>query len=353
MANLEDFRFDDEEVDAMLQQLDSEKLSESSDIHLRFALGKAFEDRKDYDRAWHYFHTGNQRQRMTVAHDPMEVEFRFDAVRDVFSKQFIEQNARKGCSAPGPIFIVGLPCSGATLVGKILARHSQIGGSAELPILEQLVNSMGKRGSGGIRYPESARELRDRDWCALGEQYIEASSRHCLTGRPIFIDRLPGNFPYVGLIHLILPNAKIINARQHPLDSCLENYQNLFEQGQDFSYDLLDLAHFYRQYDTTMQHWHEVLPGTVLDVNYEEIVFDRDNQVAKMLAHCGLPLEEGCLNFQVIQRLANSASSEQVWRPDLTGEPGKWKRYEQYLGVLQKQLNYILDELPAATRNVG
>ncbi|MDH4125306.1 MAG: sulfotransferase [Gammaproteobacteria bacterium] len=342
LANLEAFRFDDAEVAAMLQQLDNERLTESSDIHLRFALGKAFEDRKDYDQAWHYFHTGNQRQRMATSYDPMEMEFRLDAVRDIFSKEFIEQHAGKGCAAAGPIFIVGLPCSATIMVEQILAAHSQVEGAAQRPVLEQLVNAIGGHGRGGMRYPESVRDLYDRDWRALGEQYLKESHRHYPTGRPISIDKRPGNFAYVGLIHLILPNAKIINARRHPLDGCLDCYQQLCGQAQEFTYDLLELAHYYRQYDTTMKHWHDILPGKVLDVHYEEIVTDRDSQVAKILAYCGLE----------IPRPATTRSSEHVCQPELAGAPGKWQRYEPYLGVLQKQLNYIVDELPAAARDV-
>jgi Tfp pilus assembly protein PilF len=353
MANLKIFKFEDDEVDAMLQQLDNEKLTEAGDIHLRFALGKAFEDKKDYDQAWHYYHTGNQRQRMTVMHDPLELEFRFKAVTDVFSAEFLEQHAGKGSVARDPIFIVGLPRSGSTLVEQILASHSQVEGTAELPVLGRLANSIGRYRTDGVRYPESVRELRDRDWRAYGEQYLEESRRYRLTDRPIFTDKLPNNFPFVGLIHLILPNAKIINARRHPFDSCLGGYKQLFGQGQNFTYDLLDLAHYYQQYDATMKHWHTVLPGKVLDVHYEVTVTDLENQVRRILAHCDLPFEESCVRFHETKRAVNTASSEQVRQPIYTGALGKWRRYERHLGVLQKQLGYIVDELPAAARDAG
>jgi Tfp pilus assembly protein PilF len=353
MANLKIFKFEDDEVDAMLQQLDNEKLTEAGDIHLRFALGKAFEDKKDYDQAWHYYHTGNQRQRMTVMHDPLELEFRFKAVTDVFSAEFLEQYAGKGSVARDPIFIVGLPRSGSTLVEQILASHSQVEGTAELPVLGRLANSIGRYRTDGVRYPESVRELRDRDWRAYGEQYLEESRRYRLTDRPIFTDKLPNNFPFVGLIHLILPNAKIINARRHPFDSCLGGYKQLFGQGQNFTYDLLDLAHYYQQYDATMKHWHTVLPGKVLDVHYEVTVTDLENQVRRILAHCDLPFEESCVRFHETKRAVNTASSEQVRQPIYTGALGKWRRYERHLGVLQKQLGYIVDELPAAARDAG
>ena len=353
MANLKIFNFEDDEVDTMLAQVDNENLNESADIHIRFALGKAFEDKKDFEKAWHYYHTGNQRQRMTVTHDPLDLEYRFDAVREVFSKELMEQASGKGCDAPDPIFIVGLPRSGSTLVEQILASHSQVEGTAELPILGRLANSIGRYRKDGVRYPESVRDLRDRDWKAYGEQYLEESRRYRLTDRPIFTDKLPNNFPFVGLIHLILPNAKIINARRHPFDSCLGGYKQLFGQGQNFTYDLLDLAHYYQQYDKTIKHWHEILPGKVLDVHYEVTVTDLENQVRRILEHCGLPFEESCVRFHETKRSVNTASSEQVRQPIYTGALGKWRRYEENLDILKNQLGYIVDELPQASRDAG
>ena len=353
MANLKIFKFEDQEVDDMLVQLEREGLSEAADIHLRFAMGKAFEDKKDYGQAWHYYHTGNQRQRMTVTHDPLELEHRFDSVREVFSSELMETAAGKGCDAPDPIFIVGLPRSGSTLVEQILASHSQVEGTAELPVLGRLANSIGRYRKDGVRYPESVRDLRDRDWKAYGEQYLEESQRYRLTDSPIFTDKLPNNFPFVGLIHLILPNAKIINARRHPFDSCLGGYKQLFGQGQNFTYDLLDLAHYYQQYDKTIKHWQEILPGKVLDVHYEVTVTDLENQVRRILEHCGLPFEESCVRFHETERAVNTASSEQVRQPIYTGALGKWRRYDEHLSILQKQLGYIVEELPQASRDAG
>lgn len=353
MANLKIFSFEEKEVATMLQQVEKDDLPEAADIHLRFALGKAFEDKKDYDKAWHYYHTGNQRQRMTVMHDPLELEVRFDAVREVFSRDFIEEHSGNGCDALDPILVIGLPRSGSTLVEQILASHSQVEGTAELPVLGRLANSIGRYRTDNVRYPESVRELRDRDFRAYGEQYLEDSRRYRLTDRPIFTDKLPNNFPFVGLLHLILPNAKVINARRHPFDSCLGGYKQLFGQGQNFSYDLLDLAHYYQQYDKTMKHWHDVLPGKVLDVHYEETVTDLETQVRRILGHCGLPFEESCVRFHETNRAVNTASSEQVRQPIYTGALGKWRRYESHLGVLQKQLDYIVDDLPEASQNAG
>jgi len=274
MANLKIFKFDDDEVEAMLEQVESGVLTEGEDIHFRFALGKAMEDKKDYDRAWHFYHSGNQRKRPTVEYDLLKMEGRQKAMRSVFDQQLLSERAGIGYDVPDPIFIVGLPRSGSTLVEQILASHSQVEGTSELPELGRIAESIGRYRTDDVRYPEAVRDLRDKDLRAYGKQYIEESQRHRATDKPLFTDKLPNNFPLMGFAHLILPNAKIINARRHPFDSCLGAYKQLFGHGQNFTYDMLDLAHYYQQYDATMKHWHKVLPGKVLDVHYEETVTD-------------------------------------------------------------------------------
>jgi tetratricopeptide (TPR) repeat protein len=353
MANLKIFKFEEHEVEAMQQQLERDDLTESEDIHFRFALGKAFEDKKDYDSAWRYYHTGNQHQRMTVTHEPLDMENRHQAIRTVFNKERVIERANKGYEAPDPIFIVGLPRSGSTLVEQILASHSQVEGTSELPIVGKIADSIGRYRTDGVSYPEAITELRDKDLRAYGQQYIEESRRHRITDKPLFTDKLPNNFPQIGLIHLMLPNAKIINARRHPFDSCLGGYKQLFGHGQNFTYDMLDLAHYYQQYDAMMKHWHEVLPGKVLDVHYEETVTDLEGQVQRVLAHCGLPFEESCVRFHETERAVKTASSEQVRQPIYRGAMGTWRRYEDHLGLWQKQLAYIIDELPEVSRNAG
>jgi len=353
MANLKIFKFKDEEVETMLERVESDDLTEVEDIHFRFALGKAMEDKKDYDQAWHFYHTGNQRQRMTVEYQPLDIEGRQTAIRNVFDRQFLNERAGVGYEVPDPIFIVGLPRSGSTLVEQILASHSQVEGTSELPVLGKITESIGRYRTDFIRYPQAVRDLRDKDLRAYGKQYIEESHRHRLTEKPLFTDKLPNNFPLMGFAHLILPNAKIINARRHPFDSCLGAYKQLFGHGQNFTYDMLDLAHYYQQYDAIMKHWHEVMPGKVLDVHYEETVGDLEGQVRRILDHCGLPFEESCVRFHETERAVKTASSEQVRQPIYTGALGKWRRYEKHLGIWQEQLGYILDELPQASRNAG
>ena len=293
------------------------------------------------------------RQRMTVEHDPIQMELRHDASKAVFTRETLVSRAGQGFDAPDPIFIVGLPRSGSTLVEQILASHSQVEGTSELPELGKIAESIGRYRTDGIRYPEAIRDLRARDLYAYGKEYIEASQRHRLTDKPLFTDKLPNNYPLVGFAHLILPNAKVINARRHPFDSCLGNYKQLFGRGQNFTYDMLDLAHYYQQYDSMIKHWHEVLPGKVLDVHYEETVTNLEDQVRRILEHCDLPFEESCVRFHETDRAVKTASSEQVRQPIYTGAMGTWRRYENHLSLWQEQLGYIVDELPEVSKNAG
>jgi tetratricopeptide (TPR) repeat protein len=353
MANLKVFRFDEADVAAMEQQLSRPELDEIANVHFRFALGKAYEDKGDFDKAWHYYDTGNQRQRKRVAHDPVQFEVRHEEIREVFSKEFLDKHAGAGYEAPDPIFIVGLPRSGSTLIEQILASHSQVEGTAELPALGRIATSVGRYRPDNRQYPLSVRDLRSKDFRAYGKQYIEETRSQRSTDRPYFTDKLPNNFSHVGFAHLILPNAKIINARRHPFDSCLGGYKQLFGMGQDFTYDMIELALYYRQYHEIMQHWHEVLPGKVLDVHYEETVTDLETQVRRILDHCGLPFEESCLRFHETKRAVRTASSEQVRQPLYTSALGYWRHYEKYLQAWRDELGDIIDSLPAVVRNAG
>lgn len=353
MANLKVFRFEDAEVDAMEEQLKRDDLTDSADIHFRFALGKAWEDKGDYDRAWHYYDTGNQKQRKQVFHDPVMIEERHDHIIEVFDREFLDRNAGAGHESPAPIFIVGLPRSGSTLIEQILASHSLVEGTQELPTLPRLVSAMGRYRPDHKLYPYTVRDLRARDFRAYGRQYLEDASPYRTTQRPHFTDKLPNNFSHVGLIHLILPNAKVINARRHPFDSCLGAYKQLFGKGQHFTYDMAELADFYRKYHETMQHWHRVLPGKVLDIHYEETVTDLEAQVKRILEHCGLPFEEACVRFYRTDRPVKTASSEQVRQPIYTRALGYWRHYETHIGTWKEQLGDILAELPETVRNAG
>jgi len=353
MANLKIFNFEEQELAAMEQQLEQGDLTESAEIHFRFALGKAWEDKNDYDRAWHYYHTGNQKQRMQVSHDAAEMQIRQNEIIEVFSREFLEEQSGNGFEAPDSILIVGLPRSGSTLVEQILASHSQVEGTAELPNLGRIAHSVGRYRPDKVMFPQAVRDLRGRDWRAYGKQYLDETRRHREAGTPFFTDKMPNNYPLVGFLHLILPNATVINTRRHPYDSCLGAYKQLFGRGQNFTYDMYDLADYYNQYYRTVSHWHEVLPGKVLDVHYEETVLDFENQVRRILDHCGLPFEEQCLRYWENDRAVRTASSEQVRQPIYTGALGKWRRYDQHIGIWKEQLGHIVDELPEIAKTAG
>ena len=353
MANLKIFEFKDSEVDSMLKQLGDENLPDNEEIHFRFAVGKAFEDKKDYPKAWHYYHTGNQKQRTTVDHFPVEMEMRYNLIKEVFNQNFLKDRSNSGHDCPDPILIIGLPRSGSTLVEQILASHSQVEGTSELPILGNIAESIGQHRTDGIRYPKAVLELRDKDLHAYGKQYIDEAQRHRITDKPFFTDKLPNNFPLVGLLSLILPNAKVINARRHPIDSCLGGYKQLFSRGQNFTYDMLDLAHYYQQYDAMIKHWHKVLPGKILDVHYEETVHDVESQVRRILDFCSLPFEQSCVDFHQTDRAVKTASSEQVRQPIYKGALGTWRHYEEFLGLWKEQLGEIIEELPNVSKRAG
>jgi tetratricopeptide (TPR) repeat protein len=353
MANLKVFRFNDAEVDAMEAQLKQGDISGSADIHFRFALGKAWEDRGNYDRAWHYYDTGNRKQRKEVFHDPVMLDERHSHIVDVFDREFLESLTGSGHDSPAPIFIVGLPRSGSTLIEQILASHSQVEGTQELPVLPRLASSIGRYRPDHRQYPQAVRDVPAKNFRAFGKQYLEEAAQYRFSDRPYFTDKLPNNFSHVGLIHLILPNAKVINARRHPFDSCLGAYKQLFGKGQHFTYDMAELADYYRKYHETMQHWHHVLPGKVLDVHYEETVTDLETQVRRILVHCGLPFEEACVRFHETDRPVKTASSEQVRQPIYTRALGTWRRYQSHLSVWQEQLADIINELPDTVRDAG
>ena len=353
MANLKVFRFEPSEVAAMEKQLERTDLSESAQVHFRFALGKANEDAGEYDRAWKFYRSGNERQRPLVYHDPVGFEVKHERIASVFTREFLDENAGGGFESDAPIFIVGLPRSGSTLIEQILASHSQVEGTLELPVLGEIAVSTGRYRRERQEFPESVRELRAQDFRAYGQQYLEDTRVYRSSGKPHFTDKLPNNFSFVGFLHLILPNARVINARRHPLDSFLGSYKQLFGKGQNFTYDLDELALYYRQYHETMRHWHQVLPGKVLDVHYEETVGDLEAQVRRILAHCGLPFEDACLRFHETQRAVRTASSEQVRQPLYTRALGTWRRFEKQLEPWREEFADIIAELPDSVRNAG
>ena len=350
MANLKVFRFEEAEVGAMEAQLERGDLTDSERIHFSFALGKAYEDKDDYPAAWRHYDAGNRLQRPLVKHDPLELEKRHEDIRNVFDRKFLARHAGNGHESTDPILIVGLPRSGSTLLEQILASHSQVEGTSELPTLGKIATSIGRYRRGDVQFPQAAMELEGQDWRAYGQRYLEDAARHRFTDRPFFTDKMPNNFPLLGLLHLILPNARIIDARRHPLDSCIGCYKQLFAKGQNFTYDLEDLAHYYRNYDAMVNHWHAVLPGKVLTVHYEDTVADLEGQVRRILDHCGLPFEESCVRFHETRRAVRTASSEQVRRPIYSDALGKWRYYAPFCERLVEDLKPIVDVLPESVK---
>ncbi|WP_188109797.1 tetratricopeptide repeat-containing sulfotransferase family protein [Pseudohalioglobus sediminis] len=350
MANLKIFHFEPEEVDAMETQLAGGEVSEQGQVNFHFALGKAYEDERNYDKAWHHYHKGNQLQRTRVDYDPVENEMHLQKLRDVFTAERMAESRDWGHPDAAPIFIVGMPRSGSTLIEQILASHSQVEGTAELPNLAAIATGTGKYRHDGLVYPSTVNSFTPRDFAAYGKEYLQQVQRHRVEGAPFFIDKMPNNFIHVGWIAMTLPNAKIINTRRHPLDSCLGVYKQLFAKGQHFTYDTFELAEFYHTYVDIMDHWHEVLPGRVLDVHYEDTVTDLEQQVRKILDYCELPFEDNCLRYYETERAVKTASSEQVRQPIYTSALGLWQKYEKHLGEWQEVLGDVIDDLPPSVR---
>jgi tetratricopeptide (TPR) repeat protein len=334
LANLKTYRFDDATVAEMERRARGGGLAVQSEVNFLFALAKAYEDRGDFGRAWSYYREGNTRQRAEVSYDPVNTEATNDRLLEVFSEEFLRSRPSVGHPDPAPIFILGLPRSGSTLLEQVLASHSQVEGTSELPYLGRVAGWLNRNRKDGINYPEAVRELSPQDFARLGQDYLEWAQMHRRTGAPRFIDKMPNNFPNVGFLSLILPNARVIDARRHPLDACLSCYRQLFAKGQAFTYDLTEIGEYYLQYQRMMDHWARVLPGRVLTVQYEEVVADFETQARRLLEFCGLEWEDACLKFYESDRPVRTPSSEQVRQPIYDRSVGHWKHYEAELGEL-------------------
>jgi tetratricopeptide (TPR) repeat protein len=349
LANLKTFRFTDEELATMEENVDNDRLLEETKVCFNFALGKAYEDRGEYDRAFSYIDRGNAMRRVNENYDPVQTEVIHDRIIDTFCAEFMTEKGGHGDPDPSPIFIVGLPRSGSTLIEQILASHSQVEGTHELADLPRVIRSINQENPGGKLYPEAFQQFDAEKFRVLGKQYLDATQRH-RSGAPRFTDKMPNNFPSVGMIQLLLPNAKIVNARRHPLDSCMGSYKQLFFKGQAFSYDLVEIGEYYIEYQRLMDYWHDILPGRVLDVQYEQMVGDQENQTRRLLEYCELPWEDNCLRFYENKRAVNTASSEQVRQPIYSKSLNSWRRYEVGLAPLIEVLEPLLLNLPVEDR---
>lgn len=345
LANLKTFRFSEQEVEVMKQRLATDSLPVECRVHFAFSLGKAFEDAKEYDQAFSYYETANQLHRETIAYDPVQTGIAHERMRDIFSQEFCSKtDSHSGCQSPDPIFILGLPRSGSTLLEQILASHSQVDGTSELPDISMIAQKLTQPRSGQV-FPQCMPDLSQEAIRQLGQQYLDQTRRHRQSA-PFFTDKMPNNFAYVGFIKTILPNAKIIDARRHPMDSCFGCFKQHFAKGQTFTYDLFELGEFYLEYCQLMDHWNTVLPGQVLRVQYEEVVADLEFQVRRILAFCDLPFEEECIRFHETKRSVRTASSEQVRQPIYSGSVQTWKRYGAHLDGLKEILEPVFPSLP-------
>jgi len=350
LANLKTVQFSDADVLAMEMELRRADLGEEDRFHLEFALGKAQEDRGRFEASFGHYARGNALRRETLDYDADEITGQVERATALLTPQFLVSRAGQGCPAPDPIFVVGLPRAGSTLVEQILASHSQVEGTQELPDIISMVRRLGgkARRASESRYPEALAELTPDDLRALGEEYLERAQVHRKLGRPFFIDKMPNNWAHVGLIHLILPNAKIVDARRHPLGCCFSGFKQHFARGQGFTYDLTDIGRYYRDYVALMEHFVAILPGRIHRVIYERMVADPEAETRALLDYCGLPFEDGCLRFYENDRAVRTASSEQVRQPIFTDAADHWRNYEPWLGPLKAALGPVLDAYPNA-----
>jgi len=331
------------EEDAMRVQLSRSELGADDRLHLHYALGKALEDRGDYASSFSHYRQGAVLRKQSSLYDADEISAFVDRAKAVFTSALFADRRRAGDPSTAPIFIVGLPRSGSTLIEQILASHSMVEGTRELPDIGFIAHELGwMRHGDGAQYPGCIAALDDARLAAFGRLFLDRTRIHRKLGRAFFIDKMPNNFLHVGLIRLILPQAKIIEARRHPLAACFSAYKQHFAQGQLFSYDLVDLGRYYRDYLELMHHFDAVLPGHIHRVVYEDLVESTEPIVRGVLAYCGLPFEDACLTFYRNDRPVRTASSEQVRRPIFRDGVDQWRRYEPWLGPLKDALGPAL-----------
>ena len=352
LANTKSYAFSDAEIDAMVGLEVAPTTAAEDRIHICFALGAAFEGRKDYERAFGYYRKGNALRQADTGHSPEHLKVRIDSQIEVCGEALFRAKAGLGCDAPDPIFIVGLPRAGSTLIEQILASHSQVDGTMELHNILNLAKRLRGRDAPGQppRYPKLLAELEDGYFRRFGEQFIE-ETRAYRGEAPFFIDKMPNNFFHIGLIQLILPNAKVIDARRHPMDCCVSGFKQLFGEGQEFSYGLREVGNYYRQYVKLMDHWDAVLPGFVLRVLHEDVVADLEGQVRRILDFCGLPFEPACVEYHRTERSIRTPSAEQVRQPISRAAMGQWRNFDPWLGPLREGLG--VDTVERYERELG
>ncbi len=344
LANLKTYRFTDDHIRRMREAEALPATQDEDRCHLSFALGKALEDQQDYAGSWQCYERGNAQKHAQIRYLPEVAEVNTRLSKQVCTREFFETRAGWGVTDPDPIFILGLPRSGSTLIEQILASHSRVEGTQELADILRIAMELRGRTAdlANPRFPGILAELGQDDFRRLGERYMHDTRVFRATDRPFFIDKMPNNFRYLGLIHLMLPNAKIIDARREPMACCFGNFKQLFSSGQEFSYSIADIARYYRTYLDLMRHWNQVLPGRILTVQHEDVVVDLEGSVRRILDFCGLPFEPSCLQFHKTERSVRTASSEQVRRPISREGLEQWRNYDAWLGPLRDALGDAL-----------
>ena len=346
LANLKTYRFSDEEIARMRQEEAAPGTELIDRYHLCFALGKALEDRSEFGDSYSYYERGNALKKSESRYRPESIENNARLQAQVCTADFFAQRRDVGCPAPDPIFIIGLPRSGSTLLEQILASHSKVEGTSELADIPRIVQELQGREAAFenpelLRYPQVLSQMPPPEFTQLGEKYIRDTQIY-RTDKPFFIDKMPNNFRHLGLIQLMLPNAKIIDARREPMACCFSNFKQLFAAGQEFTYSIEDIARYYRSYVELMAHWDTVLPGRVLRVLHEEVVEDLESNVRRLLDFCGLAFEPACLEFHKTERSIRTASSEQVRQPIFKEGLDQWRHFEPWLGPLKQALGPLV-----------
>ena len=348
LANLKTYKFTDKEMANMLAQVNSADLTYRDRIHFLFALGKAHEDRKQFKKSFDFYKEANDLGRKQMRYDAEKMSLGLAMQMQICTPDLFKAQSKKGYPAPDPIFIVGLPRAGSTLLEQIIASHSQVDGTQELGNILTLAHKLRGRGRRleASLYPKVLHDLTAKQLHKRGKDFIEETKIH--RGQaPFFIDKMPNNFRHIGLIHLILPNAKIIDARRHPMACCFSGFKQHFAEGQEFTYGLEQIGKYYRDYVALMDHWDKVLPGKVLRVQYEDVVDDTEAQVHRILKYLELPFEQACVDFHKTKRSVRTPSSEQVRQPIFKDGLEQWRNFEPWLDPLKQALgDTILQRYP-------
>ena len=349
LANLKTFRFTAAELETMDSQLADPGLNDENRLHFHFALGKALEDAREYEQSFMHYEQGNELHGKGLRYDAELNSTRAKRLKKRFNQLFFDERRGSGCDAPDPIFIVGMPRSGSTLLEQILSCHPAVEGTTELPEIITMAKDLREQADSDeiVAYADVLAKKSPAELRQLGERYIERTRVHRKTDRAFFIDKMPNNFLHIGMIHLVLPNARIVDARRHPLGCCFSNFKQYYARGQSFSYSLRDMGRFYRDYVELMAHFDAVLPGRVHRVFYEQTVYDTETEVRRLLDFCELEFEPACLRFFENARPVRTASSEQVRQPIYREGTEQWQNYEAWLEPLKLALGTVLDAYPA------